>query len=375
MNQTQYGLVLAGGGAKGAYQIGLWQALRELEIPLCAVTGTSIGALNGALIAQGDWDAAREVWKSVSLHDIVTLPEESGNNLFTARNARFLARAFLRERGLDTGPLRKLLCRCVDEKKVRASAVNFGLVTFSLTDLAPQELFLSQIEEGKLIDYLLASACFPIFKNVEIDGKKYVDGGVYDNAPASMLVRHGYRDLIVVEIGGIGPVRRVTDEGVRQIHLQAEGLGGLFDLTPETIERSIRLGHLDGLRAFGALCGTHFCFSPQEREALGDADALERAGELYGLSALEIYTAETFRQALAQKHRMFSEQYRTAGGAGVMELARSLSRRQMEFSQVIPLLMERYFAGEATERDLRLARRFAPKELAAAQAVRQALGL
>ena len=49
-----YGLVLAGGGAKGIYQIGAWKALRELDIPIQAVTGASIGSINGALLAQGD---------------------------------------------------------------------------------------------------------------------------------------------------------------------------------------------------------------------------------------------------------------------------------------------------------------------------------
>ena len=48
-----YGLVLEGGGARGSYQIGVYKALLEMNIPIKAVTGTSVGALNGALIAQG----------------------------------------------------------------------------------------------------------------------------------------------------------------------------------------------------------------------------------------------------------------------------------------------------------------------------------
>lgn len=57
-----YGLVLAGGGAKGAYQIGAWKAMRELGVTFDAITGVSIGAINGALIAQGDFDRAVELW-------------------------------------------------------------------------------------------------------------------------------------------------------------------------------------------------------------------------------------------------------------------------------------------------------------------------
>ena len=51
MAPIEYGLVLAGGGAKGIYQIGAWRAIRELEIPITCVVGTSVGAMNGAMVA------------------------------------------------------------------------------------------------------------------------------------------------------------------------------------------------------------------------------------------------------------------------------------------------------------------------------------
>jgi len=57
---TSVALVLSGGGARGAYQIGVWKALRELNIDIVAVYGTSVGAINGALIAYGDYDFAEK---------------------------------------------------------------------------------------------------------------------------------------------------------------------------------------------------------------------------------------------------------------------------------------------------------------------------
>ena len=62
-----YGLILAGGGAKGAYQIGAWKALIELGIQIEAIAGTSIGAINGAFIAQGDFDKALTVWEEAEV--------------------------------------------------------------------------------------------------------------------------------------------------------------------------------------------------------------------------------------------------------------------------------------------------------------------
>ena len=63
--ERRYALVLAGGGAKGIYQIGVWKALRELDICYDVVVGSSIGAINGALMAQNDWDSALKISASV----------------------------------------------------------------------------------------------------------------------------------------------------------------------------------------------------------------------------------------------------------------------------------------------------------------------
>ena len=57
----EYGLVLEGGGAKGAYQIGAWKALREAGVKLKGIAGTSVGALNGALICMGDLEKAERL--------------------------------------------------------------------------------------------------------------------------------------------------------------------------------------------------------------------------------------------------------------------------------------------------------------------------
>ena len=58
----EYGLVFDGGGARGAYQIGAWEALVEAGVKINAVAGTSVGALNGALVCMGDVDKAEDIW-------------------------------------------------------------------------------------------------------------------------------------------------------------------------------------------------------------------------------------------------------------------------------------------------------------------------
>ena len=70
-------LVLSGGGSRGAYEIGAWQALNELGVRLDAVYGTSIGALNAGLVAQGDVEQAVELWQNINLSQVVATEEEN----------------------------------------------------------------------------------------------------------------------------------------------------------------------------------------------------------------------------------------------------------------------------------------------------------
>ena len=71
-----YALVLEGGGAKGSYQIGACKALKELGIDFVAVAGTSIGALNGAMVVQDQLDKAYEIWYNITPAQIFNLEEE-----------------------------------------------------------------------------------------------------------------------------------------------------------------------------------------------------------------------------------------------------------------------------------------------------------
>ena len=89
----EYGLVLAGGGVRGAYQIGVWKALKELNIKVSAVSGVSIGAVNGALFVQGSKTKAERLWNKIAIDDIISLPKEIENdeNLFKVKNLMKIA--------------------------------------------------------------------------------------------------------------------------------------------------------------------------------------------------------------------------------------------------------------------------------------------
>ena len=77
-----YGLVLEGGGGRGGFHIGVWQALRELNIEINGVTGTSVGALNGALFALGKYDEAVKLWSNIQTTDVLDVDDKIFNELF-----------------------------------------------------------------------------------------------------------------------------------------------------------------------------------------------------------------------------------------------------------------------------------------------------
>ncbi|CCJ33858.1 patatin-like phospholipase family protein [Caloramator australicus] len=263
-----FGLVLGGGGAKGAYEIGVWKALRELDVPIKAVTGTSVGALNGAIIVQGDFDVAYELWTTISIENVINVEKEivaageGGRKTIPIINT---IKNLITNGGLDVSPLKEMLNKVIDEDKIRRSPIDLGIVTFSLTDFKPVEVFKDEIPEGKLVDYLLASACFPAFKPHEIDNKKFIDGGIYDNIPLSLMLKKDIKNIITVDISGVGFVKRVNKRGINIIEIKnSEDLGGTLEFDGERSKENIELGYLDTLRVFGKLKGHKYYFIPNK---------------------------------------------------------------------------------------------------------------
>jgi NTE family protein len=271
-----YGLVLEGGGAKGAYHVGAFKALRELKIEIGGIAGTSIGAINGAMMVQGDYDLLEKVWYSINSYELFDLDEKTLDDLrnFNLQEINFSyllhqSKEILNNRGLDTSKVRALFDTYIDEDKIRRSNIDFGIVTVDLTDKKPLELYMEDIPQGKLIDFLIASANLPAFKIEEVDGKKYLDGGFYNNLPIGLLCKKGYKDIIAVRTMAVGIVRRVRDKNVKITYIQpADGsLGsmlGALDFNREKADLLIKLGYYDTMKVFKKLKGFRYYCEPYE---------------------------------------------------------------------------------------------------------------
>ena len=158
----EYGLVLDGGGARGAYQIGAWKALVEAGVKFNAVAGTSVGALNGALICMGDVGRAEDIWREMTFSSVMDVDDEWMERLFSKQTTikEFLNEGWkmLKDGGVDVTPLRRLIHDTVDEEAIRRCGKEFCLLTFSLSEFKELDLSIDDIPEGLLEDFLLVSA-------------------------------------------------------------------------------------------------------------------------------------------------------------------------------------------------------------------------
>ena len=317
MAPIEYGLVLAGGGAKGIYQIGAWRAIRELEIPITCVVGTSVGAMNGAMVACGQYEGAVALWENMSIEKGFSLPEplRVPDRLFSLKNADILIREMWRNGGLDISPIRKELEALVDEDALRASPVEFGLVTFELSRRQPRHLFRDQIPRGRLMDYIMASSAYPGLKQPEIYGHKYLDGGVIDNVPVKMMMRRHPDNIIVVNIGDVG-LPKGLDPKMNLVYIKPiDSLGTAFEFRPETARTKMDMGWYDTMKAFGRFSGEWMYFPNEEyqrlRDELGEnvVKGLEHAARLYGLDKLRVCTAEEFVRELMDCDRVSAEKF------------------------------------------------------------------
>lgn len=264
-----YCLVLSGGGVKGVYHLGVWKALNELGVEVDAFIGTSIGAVVAGLLAQPGVGSLDGLAESIGVDSIIALPEgfiEEGRFSLgkeSLSEAQDLFQSIVRNRGLDTSPLRKLLESLIDEEAIRRSGKDLGIVTINLSDFKPREMFIEEMEKGTVIDYLMASAALPGFRQPVIKGKKYMDGGIFDNIPYAMARQRGYRRIIISDISGLGINRKPETEGSITIYIKNSiNMGGVLDFDRGFMKDFERLGYLDTLRVFGKLEGYSYFIEP-----------------------------------------------------------------------------------------------------------------
>ena len=223
-------LVLQGGGALGAYQVGVYEAMHEAGVEPDWVIGTSIGAINAALIAGNPvatrMTRLREFWKRVeqgASHDLLRfwtgLPNIATNLstvtqgipcFFVPNVAAWLGAH--QPLGVEnagyysTAPLRQTLAELVE---LDCNSAGHTRLTVGAVNARNGEMrYFDSREETIGLDHILASGALPpAFPAVRIDGDPYWDGGIYSNTPIeAVLDDNPRRDSVIFTVNVWNPV-------------------------------------------------------------------------------------------------------------------------------------------------------------------------
>lgn len=257
---TEYGLVLSGGGGKGAYEVGVWQALEEygLTKKITCISGTSVGGLNSALFSCESTERINSIWKNQ-----VPIYLTEGDALISQPGLRKI---------IDTIPLSKLQTNKYPRVTI-TTVQNKNLITKALLSIKKEPgsyacRFCLNDEKSllEIKNLLMATSAFPgVCKPIKLkDGFEYCDGGFEqaggDNTPLEPIVTNKSSDFNIQKIFIIylsnNPTRVFRDIDYDKYELikviPSIDLGGLLDgttnFTASRVELLIKTGYNDTVK-------------------------------------------------------------------------------------------------------------------------------
>lgn len=262
------GLALAGGGGKGAYQIGVWKAMEEFGYKANAVAGTSVGALNAALYTQGNLDTAISLWENINPEDVLKI--EIKNNL--GFDLSLKEKGFFSQQGLIN-----MIKSNIDFEKIRSSEVQFYAATHKKLKDEIKYFHVNEYDDETIVKILLASSSLPkVFDDIEIEGEIYDDGGgsilgaisnqllekkhAYDNNPIRPLYNQKLDFIIWAALDREAMINHSLFPNVRILPIiPRQSLGGLIDGTLDFsgagAKKRIEQGYHDAVAAFKNIQG------------------------------------------------------------------------------------------------------------------------
>lgn len=269
------GLVLAGGGSLGSYEVGAVKALKELGFKFDIITGTSIGAINAAVIMCDEFDTLEKMWEKVTVTDVI----QDGIDLSLANLTSFnfnkifkLFSSYVNIKGANITPLKKLVKSVLDLDKIKSSKIKVGIVTATFPLLSEKRVILNDLDKDKILPFIHASsAVYPLFPLEKIDGKLYIDGGFKNNCPVDFCLDLGADYVIAIDL----PIpdvkisnRYLFDLPNVKVISSNRMKSELLNFDHEVLMSNMRLGYLDTLRAFDKIKGANYYFDFEIDEEL-----------------------------------------------------------------------------------------------------------
>ncbi len=260
---SKLGLVLSGGGSKGAYEIGVYAALKYLKKDINIVTGTSVGAINGVFVAQKDLKGALKFWDHVNFKTIFDENEFPPiENEKLSKIYMQYAKGFINEGGLDIYKMKNIFDDYFKASRFYNSNIDYGLITYNFSKNKPVIKTKKDLTKDNIKDYVLASAsCYPAFKPYLINNEMHIDGGYYDNLPINLAIDLGATEIIAVDLRAIGFKKKIKDKTVNVTYIAPRNKIGSFLVFDKTQARkAIKLGFNDTMKTFNKLEGDKFTF-------------------------------------------------------------------------------------------------------------------
>ncbi len=255
MEDKKYGLVLAGGGAKGAYQIGALQALKEMGIldKVTSIAGNSIGSVNMSLLMGADLDKARELWSNVVPEDFIDIDD----------NKTFSDGIFSRE-----GMIRRLN-ENVDFDRISSLDIPMYITVAEATHdadiMKAKYIKINGLSGEEILQYVIASSAIPVmYSSVSVGEGRYMDGGFVDNTPIRPVYDGGARDIIVISNNSlyVAEKEKFPEANLFAIipskSLDMDFTIGTVDFSQHNIQYRMKLGYMDAkTQMLGYLSGTN----------------------------------------------------------------------------------------------------------------------
>ena len=251
-------IVLSGGGGKGAYQAGVYKAIKKLGIEYDIVTGTSIGALNGFLMVQDDLFKCLWLWKHINYNKIF----EDFNDVVDEKTLKNKYFEKIINGGIDTKRIDKLVSRIYNPKRLYNSSIDYGVVAFDLAKLKPIIALKKEMDASTLKKYIIASAtCFPVFKPQKYEKEVLVDGGYYDTTPINLAIDLGATEVVAVELKAVGLRKKVKNKDVKITYITPNNdLTSFLVFEKEAAKKMIKFGYNDTMKVFKKLEGKKYTF-------------------------------------------------------------------------------------------------------------------
>lgn len=275
-NNMKFGLVLSGGGAKGAYEAGAIKAMGEMDVieKVYGVSGTSVGALNTLVFAMDNVALMEELWENIGLMTVAAPKVAEGDGRAIKDIVGKLHITAQMQGSEDTAvftqnSLRELINKSCDFEKIRAHRAKLFACAYDINERHVKYFELKKLSDEEMTDAVLASAAIPhVYDPVEIEGHKFADGGINDPSygvknsdvtPLSPLQDEGYDAIIVIhlreqetlDIDHIGPTRLIHIYPSKPLE-QIKG-SGTMNFTRSAIRERFAMGYADMYIALGKL--------------------------------------------------------------------------------------------------------------------------